>query len=75
MNNLRAADVVLDHIAERCQLLARQPLMGRARPELGSDLRSFPVGRYVEFYRPWAGSLEVVRVLHGARAIGPTFQD
>jgi toxin ParE1/3/4 len=43
--------------------------MGRAREELASELRSFPVRRYVVFYRPLVDGIEVVRVLHGARDV------
>jgi toxin ParE1/3/4 len=32
--------------------LARHPLMGRARPELGEAIRSFPFEDYVIFYLP-----------------------
>jgi len=48
--------------------------MGRARPELGHGLRSFVVGQYVVFYRPSTKGIEIVRVLHGARDIGATFE-
>jgi toxin ParE1/3/4 len=43
--------------------------MGRARPELAPDLRSFPFGRYVIFYMPLSDGIDVVRVLHSARDI------
>jgi toxin ParE1/3/4 len=54
-------------------LLAGQPLMGRARPELGADIRSFPVGRCVIFYQPILSGIDVVRVLSGARDIDAVF--
>lgn len=41
--------------------------MGRLRGELATGLRSFPVGRYVIFYRALSNGIEIVRVLHGAR--------
>jgi toxin ParE1/3/4 len=47
--------------------------MGRSRPELAAGVHSFPVARYVVFYRPASAGVEVVRVLHGARDIGATF--
>jgi toxin ParE1/3/4 len=50
-------------------LLAIQPRAGRLRPELAPELRSFPVGRYVVFYRPQDDGIDVVRVLHSARDI------
>ena len=74
LDNIGAADALLDAIDDRCRLLARQPMMGRARSELAPDLRSFPVARYVIFYSPSADGIEVARVLHGARDIGEIFR-
>jgi plasmid stabilization system protein ParE len=50
-NPIRAVSFV-DELLDRCQLLADNPLMGRARPELQRRLRSFPYGDYLIFYRP-----------------------
>lgn len=69
LDNVAAADNLLDDIDSSCQLLAVQPQAGRLRPELAPELRSFPVGRYVMFYRPRDDGIEVVRVLHSARDI------
>jgi toxin ParE1/3/4 len=52
VDNVAAADNFLDDIDKSCQLLAMEPDAGRLRPELAAQLRSFPVGRYVLFYRP-----------------------
>ncbi len=64
----------LDDLAEIWDL-ARHPLIGRARPELLTDLRSLPFGRYVIFYLPRKRGIEVVRVLHGARDLKPLFDE
>ncbi len=50
-------------------MLLQNPLAGRARAELGKDLRSFPVGNYIIFYLPLSDGIEVVRVLHGRQDI------
>ena len=50
------------------------PLMGPARPELGRDLRSFPVGDYLLIYRPVKEGIELVRVVHGARNLRRIFK-
>ena len=47
--------------------------MGRARPELAPDLRSFPVKRFILFYRPDAKGIELVRALDGARNVDGIF--
>lgn len=58
---------------EMFKLIATQPLMGRARQ--AADLRSFPFGRYVIFYAPVDGGIDVVRVLHSARDVEAAFGD
>jgi toxin ParE1/3/4 len=64
-----AADRLLDSILQRSRLHAQFPLMGRPREDLAPGLRSFVVAPYVVFYRPFADTIEVVRVLHGARDV------
>lgn len=73
-DNPNAADGFLDTLYERFVLLAGQPLLGRARPELALHLRSFAVGNYVIFYRPMADGVEIARVLRGSRDIDALFQ-
>jgi toxin ParE1/3/4 len=59
----------LDSIGQKLLLYATQPEMGERRPDLGDDVRYFPVGNYVVFYRPTEAGIEVLRVLHGNRDI------
>jgi toxin ParE1/3/4 len=47
--------------------------MGAVRDELIPNLRSFPVGNYLIFYKPLPDGIEVLRVLHGARDLPPFF--
>ena len=70
-----AADRFLDAITETMQRLARHPMLGRTRPELAPELRSFPYRQHVIFYRPVHGGIEVMRVLHGSRDIFPRLED
>ena len=69
-DNPAAADAFLSKIMETSNLIARSPSIGRIRRDLNVDLRSFPVGNYLIFYRETAGEVQVVRVLHGARDLG-----
>jgi toxin ParE1/3/4 len=62
-----AADKFLDQIDSICELLSASPVLGRSREELGRNLRSFPVGDYLIFYRPKRSGIVVVRVLSGYR--------
>jgi toxin ParE1/3/4 len=68
-DNTNAADKWIDKLSVQLSLLAKQPLMGKAREELAKDLRSFPFGRYVIFYFPESSGITVVRILHSARDI------
>jgi addiction module RelE/StbE family toxin len=71
-DNLAAADKVLDTLEQEATLLLLQPLMGRARPELGSAVRSWPTSTpYLLFYEVDDMELTVLRVLHRARDIRP----
>lgn len=47
--------------------------MGRARPELGIDIRSFPVGNYLIFYIVDEEQLNLVRVIEGHRDLKAQF--
>ena len=68
--NQVAADESLDVIQAAVLLLATQPEMGRARPELADKLRSIPTRTpYIVFYVADEEGLLVIRVLHHARDI------
>jgi toxin ParE1/3/4 len=49
--------------------------MGRPRPELAPDLRSFPFRRYVIYYVPLPDGVDVVRVLHSTRDVDGELPD
>lgn len=58
----------------KCAELAAAPIvMGRPRPELGSDLRSHTYKSYVIFFRYVGNVLEVVNVIEGHRDIPALF--
>jgi toxin ParE1/3/4 len=58
-----------------CREMALLPgLLGRARPELRSDIRSFAYKSYVIFFRYQNDSFEVVNVLEGHRDIDTYFK-
>ena len=66
-------------LLEPCSLLVQHPQSGTPY-DSGIDrlagLRRFPVkgfAKYLLFYMPRAGGIEVVRVLHGARDIAIVF--
>ena len=74
-HNLDRADKVLDEIQARFLLLSRFREMGIAREELAPALRSFPVDKFLIFYRLTKQRIEVVRVLQGQKDIERIFQE
>lgn len=72
------ADSALDFVTRiqlACEQLAQTPAMGRKRDNLAKGLRSFPLDKYIIFYRIVKDDIEIVRVLHGARDIESIFAD
>jgi toxin ParE1/3/4 len=65
---------LIDRFDETLQMLAQNPMTGRAREELAPKVRSFPVGNYLLFYRPAQDGIELIRVLHGARDLRRLFK-
>ena len=63
-----AADRMLDLIEAKLRLLAANPALGPARPDIAPE--SFACSRsarYVVLYRALPDGIEVVRVVHGMR--------
>ena len=65
--SVRAAIRLIDAFQRQFELLSERPRIGRARPDLRPELRSWPHGSYIVLYRVIEGGVEIVRVVHGAR--------
>lgn len=63
----------VERIDESFQHRAEYALIARKRPELGADLRSFPVMNVVIVYRPMEDGIELVRVVHESRDLPAQF--
>jgi toxin ParE1/3/4 len=78
-DNIEAADRVVDAAYRTCKNLSDYPELGRLREISGIDsksMRSFVIKdfpNYVIFYRSLPGTIQIVRVLHGARNIDALF--
>jgi len=68
-DNPKAALRLIDRLEIQFGRLAETPGLGRSRPDLAHELRSFPLGNYLIFYHPEPGGIIIVRVLHAARNI------
>ncbi|MDR3718326.1 MAG: type II toxin-antitoxin system RelE/ParE family toxin [Bryobacteraceae bacterium] len=70
--NPTAATRVRLALLEALRLLSRTPGIGHRREDLTEhDVKFWPVFSYLIVYSPDTQPLEIVRVLHGARDIGP----
>jgi len=71
---ISAAARVIREIADKAGAYADQPFLGQLRPEFGESIRAFYAHRYVVFYRPRSGGIEVLRVIHGSRDVFKVFR-
>lgn len=67
--NRKAAREWVAAIGQRCDLLARHPLLGRVRPDLSIDARAFPYRNYLIFYDTTDAGIVVLHVIDARRDI------
>ena len=69
------AEAVLARVYRSLKMLAYWPNAGRARPNLGKMLRSFPVPPWIVFYEPMPNleGIHVLRVVDGRRDLDAVF--
>ena len=65
----------IDRLRARFRWLVENPDLGRRRPELSPEIRSFPEGSHVVFYRVKGETFEVVRILHRAREMSDGWEE
>jgi toxin ParE1/3/4 len=72
-DNPTAAARVLERFYSTFLLLAKEPLIGEVREDLGDGLRGFVSGNYLIVYRPSGRQIQIARVIHAARDIKTVF--
>jgi toxin ParE1/3/4 len=70
-----AADRFIDRLIRKVGALSESPGIGQQRPELGPELRSFPVGCHVIFYRVAPDAIDVIRIISGYRDLPAVFSE
>lgn len=73
--SLSAAIQFVDAFEQKCETLAKFPLMGKSYEQLSPQLRGVPLERYIILYRPVADDIEGVRVVSGYRNLETIFSD
>lgn len=74
--NVDTALRFVSELRSQCRKLASLPgKLGRPRPELRPDIRSFPVKGYVIFFSYQEDAVEVVNLLAGMRDIDGYFAE
>jgi toxin ParE1/3/4 len=72
-NQSASRDVAIEftmRLRAKCEhLTTLSAILGRARPELRHDIRSFPYQGYMIFFRYLGDVLEIVNILQGSRDI------
>ena len=61
------ADQVLRRIDRQCRLIRDFPEIGRRRPDLAPQVRSFPIERWLILYRSGDHEVVISRIVDGAR--------
>ena len=66
--SMETAERVVSFLTKKLSVLAASPGLGRRRPELGTDIRSFPAQNYRIYYREEGrGITRVLYVRHARR--------
>jgi plasmid stabilization system protein ParE len=74
--SVAVAEAFVAELRAQChKRAALDATVGRPRPELRSDIRSFPFKGYVIFFRYHAERFEVVNILEGHRDVDEIFGD
>jgi toxin ParE1/3/4 len=71
VDNPRAADAMINRLTAAFDMLLTMPQAGRLRHEFRENLRSFAIENYVIFYVMVPQGIDIVRVVHGRRDVGP----
>ena len=66
-DSLLQADRLIERFRSKLEHLAKWNTLGRPRPEIALNCRSYPFGKYCFFFRPIDNGIEVIRVIHSAR--------
>jgi toxin ParE1/3/4 len=64
---VQAADKLIDSIIERFWILGQFPKAGQDACGIAPDVRRFPAGEYLIYYRISRRIVDIIHIFHGAR--------
>jgi toxin ParE1/3/4 len=64
---LPTADRLIDSIMERFWLIGAHPSAGHRVEGTGPDVRCFPAGKYLIYYRKTKRAIDILHIFHRAR--------
>jgi len=67
------ADRFIDKLTKKYHWLTEFPEVGVVRNDLVKNIQTFPVDKYMLYYKTTDKTLELVRILHGSRNIDQIF--
>lgn len=73
-DSVDAAERMRRNLEATFKLLAKNPRLGRERPDLQSGLRSFPIKDFLSFYHVVDTGILIVRVVSGYRDLSALFE-
>ena len=68
-------DSYLRNLTARFAWLAENPRLGRSRPEIAPDVRSYREGSHLVFYRVRPNVIEIIGLPHRAMDVDAYFDD
>jgi toxin ParE1/3/4 len=58
------AEIYLRQVKAAIEVIAADPIRGRACDDVRAGYRKYPVGSHLLFYRTTPGGVDIVRILH-----------
>ena len=74
-HSVRRSFTYVDEIEARCHRIATFPRAGAPRPQWGAEIRIVVHGKYVIVHRPRDETVQILRIVHGARDLDALFAE
>jgi toxin ParE1/3/4 len=65
--SVETAERIITSITDRFWLIGQHPNAGKAADDIAVDVRCFPAGKYLIYYRKRPYGIDILHIFHGAR--------